>query len=481
MKILNDLTGLFDFRISIQYIKNMIKKVLNFIKENNMLQNGDSVVLGVSGGADSICMLYVLKEISKFINLKLVVVHVHHHIRGKEADGDMEYVRKICDKEHIPCEIFHIDAKKEAIARGMSEEEAGRVCRYECFAKVQEKYNANKISVAHNLNDNSETILFNLFRGTGIKGISGIPMQRDNIVRPLLCVSRKEIEKYLEENHISYRTDKTNFETEYSRNKLRLELIPYIKENINKKAEYNIVNAGKMLGEIEDYLEIETNKTYDEYVDENEEGIFISLKAFEIHPAIAKRIVRKGIEKKTGKLKDVTAAHVESIINLAKLEVSKSVNLPYNIKAIKKYKGILLSDLSDIKNEKIKEIPIIVNNELINENPYNGKFKIDFENNGFSVDDIQELLYTKWIDCDKIGSLTLRNRKEGDYLVVNDFGSKKKLKEYFINEKIPKEDRDKVLLLADGNHIVWIVGYRMSSYYKVNSNTRNIIKIEFYN
>ena len=274
MKILNDLTGLFDFRISIQYIKNMIKKVLNFIKENNMLQNGDSVVLGVSGGADSICMLYVLKEISKFINLKLVVVHVHHHIRGKEADGDMEYVRKICDKEHIPYEIFHIDAKKEAIARGMSEEEAGRVCRYECFAKVQEKYNANKISVAHNLNDNSETILFNLFRGTGIKGISGIPMQRDNIVRPLLCVSRKEIEKYLEENHISYRTDKTNFETEYSRNKLRLELIPYIKENINKKAEYNIVNAGKMLGEIEDYLEIETNKTYDEYVDENEEGIF---------------------------------------------------------------------------------------------------------------------------------------------------------------------------------------------------------------
>ena len=134
-----------------------------------------------------------------------------------------------------------------------------------------------------------------------------------------------------------------------------------------------------------------------------------------------------------------------------------------------------------IKIEKIKEIPIIVNNELINENPYNGKFKIDFENNGFSVDDIQELLYTKWIDCDKIGSLTLRNRKEGDYLVVNDFGSKKKLKEYFINEKIPKEDRDKVLLLADGNHIVWIVGYRMSSYYKVNSNTRNIIKIEFYN
>ena len=155
--------------------------------------------------------------------------------------------------------------------------------------------------------------------------------------------------------------------------------------------------------------------------------------------------------------------------------------MPYNIKAIKKYKGILLSDLSDIKNEKIKEIPIIVNNELINENPYNGKFKINFENNGFSVDDIQELLYTKWIDYDKIGSLTLRNRKEGDYLVVNDFGSKKKLKEYFINEKIPKEDRDKVLLLADGNHIVWIVGYRMSSYYKVNSNTRNIIKIEFYN
>lgn len=472
---------MFDFRISIQYIKNMVKKVLNFIKENNMLQDGDSVVLGVSGGADSICMLYVLKEISRFINLKLVVVHVHHHIRGKEADEDMEYVRKICDKEHIPCEIFHIDAKKESIARGMSEEEAGRACRYECFAKTQEKYNANKISVAHNLNDNSETILFNLFRGTGIKGISGIPMRRDDIIRPLLCVSRKEIEKYLEENNVSYRTDKTNFETEYSRNKIRLELIPYIKENINKKAEYNIVNAGKMLGEIEDYLEIETDNAYEKYADENEEGIYISLEVFKIHPAIAKRVVRKGIERKAGKLKDVTAAHIESVINLAKLEVSKSVNLPYEIKAIKKYKGILLSDLSYEKNEKIKEIPIIVNNELVNTNPCNGKFKINLENNGFSVDDIQELLYTKWIDCDKIGSLTLRNRKEGDYLVVSDSGSKKKLKEYFINEKIPKDDRDKILLFADGNHIVWIVGYRISSYYKVNSNTKNIIKIEFNN
>ena len=426
-------------------------------------------------------MLTVLCKLKHRLNLKLYVVHVNHGIRGGDALEDENFVKEFCEKENLSFFPYHINVPEIVKKTGMSEEEAGRRERYRIFYELANELKADKIAVAHNLNDNSETILFNMFRGTGIKGMTGIPVQRDKIVRPLLCVTRAEIEAYLDSLNISYCMDITNKSTEYTRNKIRLELLPYIKENINKKAEYNIVNAGKMLGEIEDYLEIETNKTYDEYVDENEEGIFISLKAFEIHPAIAKRIVRKGIEKKAGKLKDVTAAHVESIINLAKLEVSKSVNLPYNIKAIKKYKGIQLSDLSDIKNEKIKEIPIIVNNELINENPYNGKIKINFENNGFSVDDIQELRYTKWIDCDKIGSLTLRNRKEGDYLVVNDSGSKKKLKEYFINEKIPKEDRDKVLLLADGNHIVWIVGYRISSYYKVNSNTKNIIKIEFYN
>lgn len=458
----------------------MVNKILKFVKENRILENGDSVVLGVSGGADSICMLYILNELKCEMNLTLTAVHVNHHIRGEEADEDMNYVVSRCEKLGVPLEVFHIFVKDEARKRGMTEEEAGRACRYECFESICSKTGANKIAVAHNLNDNSETILFNLFRGTGVKGLSGIPVRRANVVRPLLCCTRDEIEMYLTANGIDYRNDSTNFQTEYSRNRLRLDVIPYIKENINSKAEYNIVNVGEELREIDSYLEEETQKAFKQMVIEKSGkeniGLLICDEAFALNEVILKRVVRVVINQLAGQLKDITRVHVNSVLALKDMNVSKKVNLPYNLVAVRRYDGIEI-DRGDKSENPHMEPVILIENDVIRDT--GDLVTIKLEKTSFSKESIEELLYTKWLDYDKIGTLSLRNRQEGDYLVIDDKGSKKKLKDYFINEKIPKEERDSILLLADGNHVVWVIGYRISSYYKVTEETENIVCVKY--
>ena len=200
----------------------MVEKVFKFIKENRIFDSGDSVILGVSGGADSICMLTVLCKLKHRLNLKLYVVHVNHGIRGGDALEDENFVKEFCEKENLSFFPYHINVPEIVKKTGMSEEEAGRRERYRIFYELANELKADKIAVAHNLNDNSETILFNMFRGTGIKGMTGIPVQRDKIVRPLLCVTRAEIEAYLDSLNISYCMDITNKSTEYTRNKIRL-------------------------------------------------------------------------------------------------------------------------------------------------------------------------------------------------------------------------------------------------------------------
>ncbi len=448
----------------------MIQKVLKYIRDNQILEYGDSVVLGVSGGADSICLLHVLYTLKEKLGLKLCVVHVNHHIRGESAEQDAEFVKNFCNKLSVNFVQVDVDVPAIAKEKGLSEEEAGRNARYDAFNEIADAYGANKIAVAHNLNDNSETILFNLVRGTGVKGLIGIPAKRKMIIRPLLSCTREEIEEYLIKEGLSYRTDETNLLTEYSRNKLRLDVIPYLKENINEKAEYNIVNAAQNLGEIFDFVNKEVKNAYDEYVT----GNIFHKAGFEIHIALQREIFRKMIKKQAGQLKDITRKHINSITELASMEVSKQIDLPYGLAATRVYEGIRIAP--KVFGEKREtEITLIKNGKITPDK----NVEITMETEEFSLDNIQELVYTKWLDCDKIHSLVLRNRQKGDYLVIDSKGKRKKLKKYFIDEKIPKQERDNMLLLADGNHVVWIPGYRISAYYKVSEMTKNIIKITY--
>ena len=459
----------------------MVNKVLNFVKKNKILKYGDSVILGVSGGADSICMLYVMKELEKTLELTLNVVHVNHHIRGVDAQRDADYVRNVCGRLGVRFLQIDEDIPQKVRESGMSEEEAGRIARYDAFYKMAREWKADKIAVAHNLNDNSETILFNLFRGTGIKGLTGIPFRRDMIVRPLLCCTRKEIEEYLLQHDIKFCSDVTNATTEYSRNKIRLELLPYIKENINEKVEYNIINAAQNLAEISDFLDKEAKRAYDDFVKEN---VFIE-QGFDLHPAIQNQIIRLMIEKQAGKLKDITRTHILSIISLKEMSVSKRINLPYNLIAVREYDGIAIKQNSLGEEKKNVREVLIRNGEILNNDKFDiqkisvEKLRESLEIKASNIQNIEELVYTKWLDYGKIQGLTLRNRQEGDYIVIDDKGNRKKLKDYFINEKIPRDKRDSVLLLADGSHVVWVIGYRISSYYKITESTSEILQVTY--
>lgn len=441
----------------------MENRVINYIKENRIFDKGDKVVVGVSGGADSLCLLTILNGISDELNLTICAVHVNHHIRGVEADADQEYVEDYCKKLDIPCKVCHIDAKQLAIDNKCSEEEAGRNARYKAFYDEMERTNANKIAVAHNLNDNSETIMFNLFRGTGIKGMTGIPITRGEIVRPIMCLSRSEIVEYLGNKGITYRTDSTNLSEDYSRNKIRNRVLPYLAQNINSNVVNNITKTGNEFREIEDYLFNETKSKYNELAVETADKVFIRDCISEVHPAISSRVVRMAIDKVEGKLKDIGRIHIEMILDLLSKNTGAVVNIPYGIDAKREYQGI------SVYKETCKA--------EVQNNPSLDMKMVDISD---IKENVPELLYTKWIDCDKIkNELVLRKRLPGDYIVVDMKGSRKKLKDYFINEKIPRENRDDIMVVADGNHIVWIIGYRISSHYKITEETKKILKIEY--
>lgn len=447
----------------------MMKKVLDFVNKNKILEHGDSVILGVSGGADSVCMLHLLNSIKEDLGIELTVVHVNHGIRGIEAEQDAEFVEHISKELGVECKIFHIDVPSIARNRKISEEEAGRIERYAVFESVAQEIGANKIAVAHNLNDNSETVLFHLFRGSGLKGMTGIPVKRGKIIRPLLCLTRKEIEEYLEKHRLDYCIDSTNKETEYSRNKLRLEILPYIKENINSKAEEHIVNTAQSLREVYDYIEYQTDEAYENYVKNN----IILNEAKDLPSVILKEVVRRWIFNNTGSLKDITATHIDMVISLLHNSVSKKIEIPCSFTIKKGYQGIELGEGEEPK-KKIGQV-------LLEDNKINQveNFFVSVEESSINKENVPDLMYTKWFDYDKINKLLLRSRQPGDYIIIDKKGGKKKLKDYFIDEKVPREKRDEILLLADGSHIVWIVGYRISEYFKVSDETKNIIKIAY--
>lgn len=492
----------FDRLLTIKYHKSMIKEVVEYIEKNNMLKHGDKVVVGVSGGADSVCLLNVLYEIRKKYNLTLYVVHVNHGIRGNEALRDEQFVENMAKSMDVYYESRHVDVPNIAKELKQTEEEAGRICRYKIFDEICDSVGATKIAVAHNLNDNSETVLFNLFRGSKLKGLTGISPIRGKIIRPLLCCTRTQIEKYLSEKNIGYCVDSTNNDNEYSRNKIRLDLLPFIKEHINPKAEYNIASAASGLSEVYEYINAQAQDMYNQVVSQN----ILLNRAKDLPKVLLKEVIRQWIDNNIGKLKDITGTHIEMVAQLLENQVSRQINLPYNMTFVKTYQGIELRIANEdniiktdekssanatskdnkssagatANNKKLSNNIVKKENEvLVKDNSLNSTahFQLSLENQQLDRENIPDLVYTKWLDYDKINELTVRTKMAGDYIVINKKGGKKNLKKFFVDSKIPKETRDNILLLADGSEIVWIVGYRISEKYKVTKETKNILKI----
>ena len=309
----------------------MKQKVENTIVGYNLINSGDKVVVGVSGGPDSISLLNILNEIkNKKINFEIIAAHVNHQIR-KEADEDEEYVQNYCEKNNIKCYTKRIDVIKYANNNKIGLEEAGRNLRYEFFEEVMKNENANKIAIAHNKNDKAETIIMNIIRGSGIAGLKGIePIRDEKYIRPLIECERKEIENYCEQNKLNPRIDKTNFENEYTRNKIRNIVIPYIEKEFNPNIIETLSRLSRVASETEDYLKKETLEIYSKIkIEEKEKQIILNLKEFNTKDTlIRKRILMYTIAKLLGNSQNIEQVNIEDVIIMCEKNIGNKYLMP---------------------------------------------------------------------------------------------------------------------------------------------------------
>lgn len=459
----------------------MLRKVEEYIKEQGMIEQGDRIVAGVSGGADSVCLFHVLLKLMPVFNLRLFVVHINHGIRGGEADADEQFVKDLCDFHGVWFRSVYKNIPQIAAHEGLTTEEAGRKVRYEEFYSCFNENKCNKIAIAHNRNDSAETILFHLFRGSGIRGLTGIKPVRDEIIRPLLNITRAEIEEFLKDKEIPYRDDASNFTMDYSRNRIRLGILPLAANTINSRVIEHITSAGNQLAEIEDYIYKMTWSAYKRVVSENSNTYILLVSDFNREDIVIKKnIIREVLGKLLKGLKDIDAVHINLILGLCEKETGKILNLPGGVIGVRGYDKVELfinhnypegREKSSLKEQtlnvpgsnNLEECNVIFNSKLI-------KYKKNMI--------IPQNGCTKWFDYDKIkNTVLIRRRKSGDYIQINNQGNNKKLKQFFIDEKIPKDTRDSLPLIADGSHIMWIPGYRMSEAYKVEEGTKLILEI----
>lgn len=457
-----------------------MEKILDTIRSYEMIRSGMHVLAGVSGGADSVCLLYALMEYRKECDFTLTVVHVEHGIRGEESLQDAGFVEELCRKLEVPCRVVHCDVLGEAAKSGLSVEEAARNARYRIFEEVQEEVLADVTAVAHNEKDQAETVLWNLVRGSGLKGLGGIQPVRDRVIRPLLFTSREEIEEILRERGISYRTDRTNLETEYTRNRLRLELIPYMEQYLNQGAVKHIAEAAESLREVQDYMDRQMKRAAERCIFHRSSEVVLDLGEYEkqddyIQGELLRQCIRLCLKERG--LKDIGRVHIRMLRDLAGKPCGKTQDLPGNLQAVRQRDEISFQRNISCEEASPQEYTLPDSGCLQAEG-----YRIQTERIPAGLVKREEIFtekkYTKWISCDKIESnVCFRKRKTGDYLIVNSQGGRKKLKDYMIDEKIPRRERDQMWLVADGSHVLWLPGYRISEAAKVTETTNMVLKI----
>lgn len=493
----------------------MLKKVSEYAEKYHMLSAGDTVVTGISGGADSVCLLLLLSAMQEKINFRILAVHVNHQIR-QEAGKDAAFAEALCKK--LGVSFFLVEENVEALAKaeGISTEEAGRQVRYGAFENVLRenasdavKTGQAKIAVAHNLNDRAETMLFHLFRGSGLKGLTGISpvKERDSgipVIRPLLGIKRSEIEAYLTEKGINWCIDSTNEEDTYTRNRIRHHILPFAEEAVSGGAVTNMGRAADILAETEDFVQKETHKAYTDCVTDTigdfaaqevpgrekqihdfGQVVFSIEKVFTYHPLLQKQMLLYCLERLTPGRRDIAAVHIEDILSLFEKEGNRTIHLPYGLAARREYDKVILGKRQSSKETDFLISPVTVVLPEPDGEPITIRLS-ETESMEFSVFpyensmNIPQNQYTKWFDYGKMSkSLSVRTRQTGDYFTFNEALAKKSVQDYMVEQKIPRQNRDTIPLLAEESQILWIVGYRIGSYYKVSAETQYILQVRF--
>jgi len=479
----------------------VIDKVKKTIIDNDLINQGEHIVIGLSGGPDSVCLFHVLYRLKEELGIELHAVHINHRLRPGAADEDQKFVEELCKSYDVPCDIFHFDVNRIAKEAGLSSEDAGRQVRYQSFYEVAKRITALKgrpvkIAVAQNMNDQAETVLMRIIRGTGIDGLGGIEYRRKEkenavIIRPLLDVSRDEIEEYCNLHNLEPRIDLTNMEPVYTRNKIRLELIPYLRENFNKNIIASINRLSKIAREDKDYLYTKVEEAMRYVTVKKQNRICIPLRILnEEHPAIRHRVIMKIFER-IGLAQDITSVHLEQADKLIAEGKTSSIAEFAKGYVIETSYG-MAEFYHKTENEKFDfeyeiQCDSITTNtiELVELNAEIRVKKLGRKDLPSSIENLTAGRRSNicYLNLDKIilsrNNPVIRTRRSGDYIRPLGMKGRKKIQDFFVDEKFAREDRDRIPLLCIGSEVIWVIGSRISENYKVEKDTEQIILLEY--
>lgn len=460
------------------------ERVWETVCKYKLIEEGDNIILGLSGGPDSMALLYILMSIRKKIEFNIVLAHVNHGVRGEDALKDEMFVKRVSESLNLQYYSKRGDMIGLAKEKNISQEEAGRELRYGFFRDVIKKLGKGKIAVAHNRKDQAETLIMRIIRGTGIDGLKGMDFKTEDIIRPILDINRWEIEKYIEDSSIETVLDKTNLETIYTRNKIRIELIPYIEDNFNPNIVDSLFRLSENARVDSEFLEKYTSDRYEKLSKRSKnDTIYFKYDLFKDEvESIKKRMIRKAIGDLKGNLQGIEEVHIASVIDLfTRRETGKMINLPDGILANVSYNDLIIKKISDktktVGVQKICKAKLELGENIFGEN----EFRINVEIFDKKDIDYKEISRNrKYFDYNKIvGDLFIRGRESGDSFIPYGMKGSKKLKDYFIDEKIPRDIRENIPLIVDEKNIVWVIGYRTSESYKVESNTKIVLRLEY--
>jgi len=457
----------------------MVNKVLSAVTKHAMLSHGDRVLIGLSGGPDSVCLLHILRNLRGKYNLSLHALYIDHGLRPGETGREIEFCRTICEQHDIQFITKPIDVRSYAKTSKLNIQEAARLLRYRTYEETSSEINANKIALGHTADDQAETLLMHLFRGSGSTGLAGIPPVRKNIIRPLIELERKEIERFLKSEGITFITDSSNTKKDYVRNRVRLSVIPMLRE-FNPDITGTLSKTAAIFRDEERYFEILVTKTLMKLISrKTETRIELFLAPFEImDKVIMRRVLRRAIDETRG-LRGITFIHIEDMISLIKSGApGDRLYLPGGIRVIKDYSTLIFtSEAPKTLNPCTLNIP---GETILKE------AGILIKASEADIQQLDEIQQTQGIwksvgifDADILHfPLMARPRKHGDVFYPLGFGKRKKLQDFYVDQKVPRDERNRIPLIVSGNDIIWVVGYRADDRFKVTEKTMRVVKLE---
>ena len=467
------------------HLKALEQRVINFVQQHKLLSNGDKLVVAVSGGADSVCLLHILVQLRAKLGLKLHVAHLNHQLRGAESDSDTRYVSDLAHKLGVPATIEERDVAAYHANKGGSLEEAAREVRYSFLSQVANKVNASKVAVGHNRDDHVETILMHILRGAGTAGLCGLQPSSAlpgesgiqlEIVRPLLEITRQETLDYCQRYNLAPRSDSSNTSFSFLRNRVRLELLPVLR-SYNPSIDKALLRLADIAGDDISFIEEQASSLWKSLTKEEDEAIYLDInKTVALPRAIQRQVFRKAVKQLRGNIKDIEADHIEAMVDFLSKPAGKRLCLPDGLTLSTEYgRLILASDQASLC--PLPPIKGVSNIKVPGETDLPGwRIKTDIMQEAIGEDN--GLVAS--LDANKVGKkLTVRKRRPGDRFQPLGMSQTKKLQDFMVDSRIPGSWRDRVPLLCSGEQILWVVGWRIDDRFKITDNTKDVLHIKF--